>query len=92
MSDLKRTTGEAKATGNGIHIGTRCLATTHMTPHNQACADAQFLARAWNCHDELLAACRGLLSLCTTDGSHSDYDPAILAAKAAIVKATGAAL
>lgn len=43
----------AEASGNGIHIGTSCLATTHAFDPAQRHAEASRLAACWN-------ACRGI--------------------------------
>lgn len=40
------TQGETKASGNGVHIRTRCVLTTHMEPPEQRQADARFYAAA----------------------------------------------
>lgn len=45
------TQGSPVATGNGLHIGTRCLATTHMEPQSERIADARRLAACWNACD-----------------------------------------
>lgn len=49
----EHTQGRAESTGNGIHIGMRCLATTHMEPPEQRQADARRIAAIWN-------ACQGI--------------------------------
>ena len=45
---MKPTTGSFAATGNGVHVRTRCVATTHMEPHEQRHADAVLIADAFN--------------------------------------------
>ena len=40
------TQGDTTATGNGVHIRTRCVLTTHMEPPEQRQADARYYAAA----------------------------------------------
>jgi len=53
--NAKHTPTPWTVSGNGIHKGIQCVATTHMEPKEQRDADAAFIVRACNVHDELLA-------------------------------------
>lgn len=52
----EHTPGQWTASGNGIHVGTRCVATTHMEPREQRTADAKLIAAA----PDMLEALRAL--------------------------------
>lgn len=80
----KHTPGPWVNTGNGIHSGTRCVATTHMNPKEQRDIDARLIAAA----PDLLEALKDLCShINETRGSNADN--ALFAARLAIAKATG---
>jgi hypothetical protein len=85
MSDQAKpetfTPGPWTASGNGVHKGIRCVATTHNDDHRHA--DARLIAAA----PELLAALRGLLDL--ADESGRGHLPMLDAARAALAKAEG---
>jgi hypothetical protein len=49
----QHTPGIAEATGNGVHIGMRCLAIAHMEPQEQRIEDARRLVACWNACDGL---------------------------------------
>jgi hypothetical protein len=53
---MKHTPGPWVASGNGVHFGTECVATTHMEPREQRQADARLIAAA----PDLLEALRDL--------------------------------
>lgn len=96
MSATSHTPGPWKATGNGIHHGTACVAITHMEPREQRQADARLIAAA----PEMLAALKmlqdgglfqTLLDLersAIEDGEAEIARPAVQAALDAIAKAT----
>lgn len=54
----KHTQGKWVATGNGIHVKTRCVATTHMEPKEQRDIDARLIAAA----PDLLEALREMVA------------------------------
>jgi hypothetical protein len=99
----QHTPGPWVATGNGIHAGTRCVATTHFEPWEQRATDARLIAAA----PELLAVAE-LLALAANEhddlasGTHyvdkagrirckGSFLESIGRARAAIAKATGSA-
>ena len=43
---LKHSPGPWKATGNGVHTGIHCVATTHAEPREQRQIDARLIAAA----------------------------------------------
>ena len=58
----------------------------------EAIENADFIVRACNCHDELLAACKALVACCIVAKHPEDKKPFYESqnlAKAAIAKATG---
>lgn len=50
---IEHTEGELKASGNGIHIGMKCIAVTHAESKELRDADARRIAACWN-------ACAGI--------------------------------
>lgn len=80
-----------KASGNGIHKGIRCVATTDYIDRRsgeefkEACANAEFIVRACNAHDDLLAACE---AICGVFEGQEDAPLYVLKARAAIAKAS----
>lgn len=58
-------------------------------PYDECAANAAFIVRAVNCHDELVAALIGLSMRDRTPHIHAS--PEVLRARAAIAKATGEA-
>lgn len=74
----QHTPGPWKASGNGVHAGSRCVAITHMEPREQRIDDALLIAAA----PEMLAALKIISGL---DIHHE----ALRIVDAAIVKAEG---
>jgi hypothetical protein len=90
----KHTQGKWVATGNGIHVKTRCVATTHMEPKEQRDIDARLIAAA----PDLLEACMAAIEcgmvpvMSAAEGGAAKYSRHVEVAdmiRAAIAKATG---
>jgi len=68
---MKPTPGPWVASGNGVHFGTQCVATTHMEPREQRQADASLIAAA----PDLLDACKEALNILESlQGGCTDSD------------------
>lgn len=79
------TPGPWKATGNGIHRGTTCVATTHMDPHEQRAVDARLIAAA----PDMLAALKLLVEDVRGYAAWDRPCHALDVAEAALSKAEG---
>jgi hypothetical protein len=79
MSEQKHTATPWAASGNGIHVGMRCVATTHAEPYEQRKVDAAFIVRAVNAHDDLVKIAtlilRGIEGGHIQCASYFDFDP-----------------
>lgn len=110
MSESKHTPGPWKlapmAHGHSVHIeggkDTETIASAWATKNEQAIANAEFIVRACNAHDDMLAALIALTSnprpstLSRADDDewaerYKRYEDAFNAARAAIAKAKGEA-
>lgn len=69
VAEVPYTQGNVEATGNGLHVGVHCLATTHMEPFEKRAADARRLAACWN-------ACEGI----STDSIEGDLKSLLMGA------------
>ncbi len=87
--------------GDGPHIGVMRFSDNPLLTQERAIANALFVVRACNAHDDLLAACtacelemsnayrKGLVDSLAPKGEASSFTQAVAVARAAIAKARG---
>ena len=63
------------------------LEASHYTPHDVCVANAAFIVRAVNAHDDLLAACKNAMEVLEPFNAEGTWEEAIAPMRAAIAKA-----
>ena len=89
MSKLQHSPGPWKATGNGVHVGIDCIATTHADIKEQRIIDARLIAAA----PDMLRLLRQIVShpdpYCRTETGYATWWNGIGQAEALIARLDG---